>query len=96
MESDRIGLVRCRCLFCGSGFWSKRSTAEYCSPSHKQKMYRWRVKLDVQTKKAVETVKEIASYLTYENSTPSALKALNEVISECFRQMDSHNVKRVK
>jgi len=94
--TEQNNLVRCRCDFCGELFWSKRKTANYCTPSHKQKMYRWRTKLDRNRVLALQQVTTIGSYLTFENSTPSALKALNEVISECFRQMDSHNVKRVK
>lgn len=96
MEAPQVGLVRTACAFCGKVIWSKMGTRYYCTPSCKQKMYRWRVKLDSSKEKCISLVKEIASYLTYENSTPSALTALNEVISEAFRQMDQHNVKRVK
>jgi len=94
--SPSPGLVRCRCLFCGNTFWSKRMTATYCSPSHKQKMHRWRTKLDNQIEKACKTVQEIGSYLTYDNSTSDAVRGINVIISECFRVMDAHNVKRVK
>lgn len=74
-----INRVRCQCLFCGVHFWSERSTATYCTASHKQKMYRWRTKLHSQKDKCTKIIKEIASYLTYEKSTPTAVAALHEV-----------------
>jgi len=78
-EQKSRGLVRCQCAFCGRLFWSDRSTAVYDTASCKQKMYRWRKKLDTQTVKVIVGINEIASYLKYDKSTPSAVNALQEI-----------------
>jgi len=96
MEAPKIGLVRCHCQFCGKDFWSKSSWAGYCSSSCKQKMYRWRKKLENQEDKALDAVRNIASYFAYEKSTPSAVTALNRIIAECFLLMNKNNIQRVK
>jgi hypothetical protein len=88
--------VRCRCLFCGKLFWSERSTAEYDTASCKQKMYRWRKKLDTQTKKVLQGVRELASYLTYDKSTPAAVNALNQIRHEISDLLLKHQVVVVK
>jgi len=72
-------LVKCVCVFCGTSFWSDRSTAKYCTASHKQKMYRWRVKLHSQKAKALSTIQEIRSYFTYPDSVPLATAVLHEL-----------------
>jgi len=95
-EQRKRGLVRCRCLFCGKLFWSERSTAAYDTASCKQKMYRWRRKLDTQTKKVLSGVREIASYLTYDKSTPSAVAALNEIRAEIYEVLLKQKVVIVK
>jgi len=88
--------VRCRCLFCGKLFWSERSTAEYDTASCKQKMYRWRKKLDSQTRKVLQGVREIGSYLTYDKSTPAAVGALNQIRHEISDLLLKHQVVVVK
>lgn len=96
MEAPSVGLIRGHCRFCGKEFFASRSNADYCSASCKQKMYRWRLKLRAKEEKMIYLVRDIASYLTYEDSTPSALLVLNKVITEALSQIDKHNVKRVK
>jgi len=93
---EQIGLVRCHCGFCGKEFFSKRGSGSYCSASCKQKMYRWRKKLDAKKESALYIIKDIASYLTFEDSTPSALLCLNQIVTEALRQLELHNIKRVK
>jgi len=95
-EQRKRGLVRCRCLFCGKLFWSERSTAEYDTASCKQKMYRWRKKLDKKTEKVLADIKEIASYLTYDKSTPSAVAALNQIRAEIYEVLLKQKVVIVK
>ena len=96
-ESEkRSGLVRCRCLFCGKLFWSERSTASYDTTSCKQKMYRWRKKLDYQTRRVLRDIMEISSYLTYDKSTPSAVAALNQIRAEIYEVLLKQKVVIVK
>jgi len=90
------GLVRCRCVFCGKLFYSERGTASYDTASCKQKMYRWRKKLDAQTKKVLAGIQEIASYLTYDKSTPSAVQALQEIRSTVLTVLLDNKVVVVK
>jgi len=95
MES-KFGLIRTTCAFCGKEVWSAMGTKYYCTASCKQKMYRWRKKLDAKKESALYIIKDIASYLTFEDSTPSAVLCLNQIVTEALRQLEAHNVKRVK
>lgn len=90
------GLVRCRCVFCGRLFWSERDTAQYDTASCKQKMYRWRKKLQAQKLKAFAAVDNIVSYLTYEKSTPAACLALQEIRSRIYEALLDNKVMVVK
>lgn len=89
-------LIRCRCLFCGQLFWSGRSDTTYCKASCKQKMYRWRRKLDTETTKALVQIRKIASYLTYDKSTPFAVAALNQIRAEIYETLLKQKVVIVK
>jgi len=95
-EQVKRGLVRCRCVFCGRMFWSERITAQFDTASCKQKMYRWRKKLDTKTKKVLADIKEIGSYLTYDKSTPSAVAALNQIRAEIYELLLQQKVVIVK
>jgi len=59
-------------------------------------MYRWRKKLNTQTAKVVRGVREIASYLTYDKSTPAAVAALNEIRHEISELLLKQKVVVVK
>jgi len=78
-EQIKRGLVRCNCTFCGKLFWSERGSAQYCTASCKQKMYRWRIKLTKEHTKAKQCIDNIASYLIYDKSTPAAVAVLHEL-----------------
>jgi len=95
-EQIKRGLVRCRCVFCGKLFWSERPTAIYDKPSCKQKMYRWRKKLDTQTNKVLAAIREISSYCTYDKSTPAAVAALNQIRAEIYEVLLKQKVVIVK
>lgn len=95
-EQIRRGLVRCRCQFCGKIFYSERSSAQFDKASCKQKMYRWRKKLDAETKKVLGAIQHIASYLTYDKSTPKAVAALNDIRHEISEVLLKNKIQAVK
>jgi len=95
-ELSKRGLVRCQCQFCGRLFWSDRSSAIYDTASCKQKMYRWRKKLDTQTAKVIKGIDEIASYLKFDKSTPSAVSALQEIRAHVLTVLLEAKVQVVK
>ena len=90
-----MAVVR-RCKFCGGKFFSERGTGEYCQASCKQKFYRWRKKLSTSRTKAIKLIKEIASYATYEDTTPAVALALAEVSSAISDELSRVNIKIVK
>ena len=96
LEQKQRGLVRCKCLWCDAVFWSERGTAEYDTASCKQKMYRWRKKLEAQKLKAFACVDAITSYLKYDKSTPTACLALQEIRSRIYEALLDSKVVIVK
>ncbi len=89
-------LVRCKCLWCGGAFWSDRSTAQYCIPAHKQKAYRWRSKITKLKLRAFKTINEMSVYLDYDQSTPAASLALQEIRTLIAETQNLHKVQVVK
>ena len=95
-EQRKRGLVRCQCEWCGKIFWSDRSSAAFCLPSHKQKMYRWRKKIDTQTARIIAQIDQLAEYLKIEKTTPSAVSALQEIRARVLTVLLDNNVRMVK
>lgn len=88
--------VMCVCWFCGGSFWSDRSTAQYCCAGHKQKAYRWRVKITQQKVRAMRCINELAQYLDYDRTTPQATMAFQELRVHIVEALLKHKVKIVK
>lgn len=95
-EQIKRGLVRCQCEWCGKIFWADRSTATFCLPSHKQKMYRWRKRIETQTAKIIASIDDLARYLKIEKTTPSAVSALQEIRARVLIVLLDNNVRMVK
>jgi hypothetical protein len=95
-EQMKRGLVRCQCEWCGKIFWSDRSSAVFCLPSHKQKMYRWRKRIETQTAKIIALIDDLARYLKVEKTTPSAVSALQEIRARVLTVLLDNNVRMVK
>jgi hypothetical protein len=95
-EQKKRGLVRCQCEWCGRIFWADRSSATFCVPSHKQKMYRWRKRIETQTAKIIAAVDDLARYLKIEKTTPSAVSALQEIRARVLTVLLDNNVRTVK
>lgn len=94
-ESHGMAVVR-RCKFCGGKFFSERGSGEYCQASCKQKFYRWRKKLSKSRDKSIQLVKEIASYATYEDTTPAVALALAQISSAISDELSRVNIKIVR
>ena len=94
-EEFELGLVRCKCKWCGDLFWAKRSTSQFCSAAHKQKLYRWRKNLSKLNAEGVTLIDTVASYLEYGQSLPTALAVLKRLQTRIKEQLVAHKVKDV-
>lgn len=77
------------CVFCGEHFSSKRNDRKTCSGRCRTRLARWRKRLDLHEKKASLELAEIASYLRYPDSVPSAvaaLRTLKQEIDDLYKQ----------
>lgn len=93
---EHVHLVRCTCLFCSGAFWSKRSSAQYCCAAHKQAAYRWRSKITSLKLRAFKCIHEMSVYLDYDQTTPSASLALQEIRTLIAETQMSKKVQAVR
>lgn len=84
------------CVMCGKTFISKRKDARTCGASCRNKLSRWRKRLDFHYKRALAEVKAIEEYLNYSESKYAAVFALTRVSKRCGSIMRDHNVKPIE
>jgi|SRR5882724_1224673 len=93
---DQTDLISRTCWFCGEKFWASTSNAQYCTPAHKQKAYRWRTKVTQQKVRAFRCISQLAQYLDYEPTTPAATLALSEIRTRIVETLLEKKVQVVK
>jgi len=91
-----VPMVRCICFFCQKPFFAQRSTSEYCCNAHKQKAYRWRVKITTLTQRAIKCIEQLSDYLDYDKTTAVTIQALREIRASIADELLNHDVKAVK
>lgn len=72
-------LSRHTCAFCGGEFWSHRSDAKTCSNTCRQRMKRWRKRLERETSEISRKVHSVCQYLDFPESKDDAILYLQGV-----------------
>jgi len=91
-----VPMLRHECFFCRKVFYSQRSTAEYCCDAHKQKAYRWRLKITKLTQRTVKNIELLGEYLDFDKTTAVTIQAFATIRSTISDQLLDHNIKAVK
>lgn len=84
-----------RCAFCGEHMLQGRSDKKTCSAKCRNRLFRWRKRLDIHMKHIEYELGEIASYLAYPEARPKAAQLMVKIQDSISETFAKNNIKKV-